>query len=94
MEDVPEGWYCDPYEAHEARWYSEGVATALVRDGRIEGNDPPPESTCSCPLVRVASPGSPGDLRRADEAHQQRPEDRRSSNQTAMDTVCVYHSMA
>jgi hypothetical protein len=37
-----EGWYRDPFGTHENRWFSDGEPTALVRDGRNEGNDPPP----------------------------------------------------
>lgn len=39
-----EGWFQDPWARHDARWFSDGKATSLVRDGRREGNDPPPES--------------------------------------------------
>jgi hypothetical protein len=94
MEETAEGWYVDPYEIHEARWYSAGAPTALIRDGKTEGSDPPPDAPCSCPLVRVSSGGSPDDLRRADEASQKRPQDRRSADQAGMDAVCVFHSMA
>ena len=38
-----EGWFGDPYGRHEARWMSGGVPTALVRDGNVEGSDPPPD---------------------------------------------------
>jgi hypothetical protein len=38
-----QGWYCDPYRRHEARWFSDGSPTALVRDHRVESKDPPPE---------------------------------------------------
>jgi hypothetical protein len=37
-----EGWYHDPYRLHEARWISDGTPTALVRDGGVESQDPPP----------------------------------------------------
>ncbi|MGO9558621.1 MAG: hypothetical protein ACLPQS_12840 [Acidimicrobiales bacterium] len=40
----PEGWYRDPYGSHEARWFSDGTPTALVRDGRQESQDPPPDA--------------------------------------------------
>ncbi len=38
-----EGWFTDPYGSHDARWLSEGTATALVRDAGVEGHDPPPD---------------------------------------------------
>ena len=31
-----EGRYVDPFGAHEAWWFADGPATALVRDGRSE----------------------------------------------------------
>jgi hypothetical protein len=39
-----EGWYRDPWLRHEARWFSGGRATRLVRDGTQESVDPPPET--------------------------------------------------
>jgi hypothetical protein len=29
-----EGWYVDPFGSHEARWFSDGVPTGLVRESR------------------------------------------------------------
>lgn len=65
-----EGWYRDPYQAHEFRWFSEGVATKLVRDGTAEAHDEPPNQEPQRPLVPAedGSGGSPDDLRRADDA--------------------------
>jgi hypothetical protein len=37
-----QGWYADPYERHQDRYYSDGRPTALVRDGAVEAQDPPP----------------------------------------------------
>lgn len=34
-----EGWYEDPAERHEYRWFSDGVPTDLVRDGRETSRD-------------------------------------------------------
>jgi hypothetical protein len=48
-----EGWFQDPWAKHEARWFSEGRATSLVRDGKEEGSDPPPESP---PVVQSPAP--------------------------------------
>ena len=39
-----EGCYIGPYRVHEARWFSAGTPTALVRDGGVEGHDPPPDT--------------------------------------------------
>lgn len=65
-----EGWYVDPYGLHEARWFSNGEATALVRDGRIESQDLPPNSPPPGPLEPVAesAPSDGVDLLRADSA--------------------------
>jgi hypothetical protein len=38
-----EGWYIDPFGGHEARWFSDGVPTGLVRDGEDESTEAPPE---------------------------------------------------
>ncbi len=77
MEHPPEGWYTDPYARHEARWMSEGIATALVRDGGVEGHDPAPDGPFKVAPVAIeddvgASGGA--DLRRADEVPRQSPE--------------------
>ena len=65
-----EGWYKDPYEAHECRWFSDGAPTALVRDGATESHDEPPAQEPRRPLVPAddGSGGDPNDLRRADDA--------------------------
>jgi len=39
-----QGWYVDPYRLHEARWFSEGTPTALVRDEGVTSQDPPPNT--------------------------------------------------
>ncbi len=63
-----EGWYTDPYRLHDARWFSDGEATKLVRDGSDESYDPPPDTP---PLeapqrFAVANESHGDDLRRAD----------------------------
>ena len=65
-----EGWYVDPYGIHEARWISAGLPTALVRDGDVEAQDPPPGTTYSGQLEELqdAGPRDGGDLLRADRA--------------------------
>jgi hypothetical protein len=64
-----EGWYRDPFRAHQARWYSQGVPTALVRDGDVETHDPPPLSGGDVPEPEdLPERAASGDLRRADDA--------------------------
>jgi hypothetical protein len=65
-----EGWYIDPFGHHGARWFSDGIPTALVRDGGLEGHDPPPSSPITGNLERVAEtpPTDGSDLKRADDA--------------------------
>ena len=64
-----EGWYRDPYKIHTDRWFSDGSATELVRDGGKESKDPPPDSPFPTPLVEADPVGPPSsdDLRRADD---------------------------
>jgi hypothetical protein len=38
-----QNWCPDPFGQHEARWFSNGIPTALVRDRGVEAQDPPPE---------------------------------------------------
>ena len=67
-----EGWFHDPFERHQHRWFSAGTPTALVRDDGVESQDPPPAGAVTGPLVPVedASNEATGgdDLRRADAA--------------------------
>ena len=37
---MKEGWYEDPSDRHEYRWFSQGTPTDLVRDGTITSRDP------------------------------------------------------
>jgi len=39
-----EGWYTDPYRIHEARWFSNGTPTSLVRDAGVTSKDPAPDT--------------------------------------------------
>lgn len=40
------GWNPDPYGKHQERYISvDGIPTKLVRDGRDESYDPPPDKT-------------------------------------------------
>ncbi len=38
----PQGWFADPFGKHEARYFSAGSPTRLVRDGEAESYDEPP----------------------------------------------------
>jgi hypothetical protein len=38
----PQGWYEDPFRLHQARYFSGGRPTKLVRDGNVESYDEPP----------------------------------------------------
>jgi hypothetical protein len=40
----PQGWHADPFGLHEARYFSAGHPTKLVRDGGTECYDEPPQS--------------------------------------------------
>jgi hypothetical protein len=65
-----EGWYIDPFGHHEARWFSDGIPTALVRDGGAESQDQPPNTPITGELERLpeAPPSGGRDLKRADAA--------------------------
>jgi hypothetical protein len=39
-----QGWHADPFQLHEARYFSAGRPTKLVRDGAAETFDEPPSS--------------------------------------------------
>ena len=57
----PQGWFADPFGAYESRWFSQGTPTALVRDGRRESQDPPPEPVWNGRLAPApVAPGSEG----------------------------------
>ena len=73
-ERPPQGWFVDPFGVHDARWFSQGSATALVRDGRAESQDPPPDVPVSGPLLPVRTgptASGPGDdlLRAGDDGN-------------------------
>ena len=68
--DTIEGWYLDPFKIHEARWFSDGTPTALVRDkDGVESYDQPPSTTFQGDLTPVPEsvPSDGDDLLRADE---------------------------
>lgn len=67
--DAIEGWYVDPFRAHAARWFSDGTATALVRDkGGVESHDEAPSTTFDGDLEPIPeiSAANGDDLLRAD----------------------------
>jgi hypothetical protein len=49
----PQGWYADPFGQHEARYFSAGHPTKLVRDGSAESFDEPPSTAYRGPLRRA-----------------------------------------
>jgi hypothetical protein len=68
-ERVRQGWYTDPFRLHEARYFSAGHPTKLVRDGTQESYDLPPDGAPSGPAdpLDEADEGDASDLRRADD---------------------------
>ena len=46
-----EGWYLDPYQLHNERWFSAGEPTSLVRDHGVESRDEPPDRPCPDPTT-------------------------------------------
>ncbi len=68
MNESLEGWYTDPFGRHEARWFSSGRATFLVKDGNIESHDEPPDEATSVVPERIVPVGSRDSTRRADDA--------------------------
>jgi hypothetical protein len=70
-----QNWCIDPYGLHEARWFSQGNPTALVRDHGVESQDPPPESAFadvfpSLPAPRPSASATADDGRHR---HRRRP---------------------
>jgi hypothetical protein len=64
-----EGWYSDPYQLHEHRWFSDGTPSALVRDQGTTSQDPPPNTPyLEEPTLIDAAPSlAADDLRRGGE---------------------------
>lgn len=90
-DDLILGWCQDPFGAHELRWVSRGTPTSLVRDGKDEGNDPPPaDREPTRPFVPVDTIFGSSDPRRAGQGG--------SSNvdygMVGMDANAVYDSAA
>jgi hypothetical protein len=84
---VAVGWFRDPFDRHEDRYFSEGRPTGLVRDGRRESSDPPPDLPLAGPPVPSSSHRDPSstaaDLRRADDAERESAYDSRLACETA-----------
>jgi hypothetical protein len=59
-----QNWCPDPFGMHEARWFSNGTPTSLVRDGGIESQDAPPrllvERCWELPSIEPHEPLRPG----------------------------------
>jgi hypothetical protein len=53
-----EGWYTDPWGHHDARWISDGVPSKLVRDGKTESFEEPPDSPPIQAWVPIDPPAS------------------------------------
>ncbi len=49
-----QGWFADPFGRHEARWFSDGSPTALVRDGGLGSMDTPPVNAYAGRLEPIA----------------------------------------
>jgi len=65
-----QGWFVDPFDIHQHRWYSDGRPSNLVRDHGVESYDDPPPGAPPRPLVPAGAlpPRDPRDTR-ADEGH-------------------------
>ena len=48
-----QGWYLDPFALHEARYFSDGKPTKLVRDDGVETYQEPPSSEWDGALVAL-----------------------------------------
>jgi hypothetical protein len=52
--EEPQGWFEDPFRLHDARYFSAGRPTKLVRDGDIESYDEPPDGDIPAPVSETA----------------------------------------
>ncbi len=52
-----QGWHADPFGLHEMRYFSVGRPTKLVRDGRMEVYDEPPEESAPDAAAAIAMVG-------------------------------------
>jgi len=84
-----EGWYTDPYGRHQARWFSDGKPTKLVRDGQVEAYDELTDelpSSVPMPLVPDVALDHGADLKRADEVEQRASYDREGTREEAWES--------
>ena len=86
---LAQGWYRDPFELHQDRYFSAGEPTKLVRDGDRESYDPSPNRPVPEGDLIAAEPvggdtqdGS--DQRRADDASSE-PYDPAKATRAALD---------
>jgi len=90
------GWFRDPYEEHQYRYFSEGRPTKLVRDSGLESFDPPPDLPVPREAVAVDSHAhalSDGaDMRRADDAERAVPCSPRAVWEKAIGAIFRYGS--
>ena len=90
------GWYRDPFQEHEDRYFSEGKPTKLVRDSGRESFDPPPDRPWAGPPVPVAPPAVPSSagngMRRADDAEREAPYDPHAACERATSAMLRYGS--
>jgi hypothetical protein len=93
-DDVPAGWYLDPYGVHEQRWISAGRPTALVRDDGRESKDEPPDRPPTLPFIAAPVDDSLGwrDTLRADDLNRQPSPDLGSYSQAAFDGNAIFNS--
>jgi len=87
-----QGWYRDPYNIHEDRYFSEGQPTKLVRDGEAESYDPPPPGPPEGELVKVPDsvPSDGTDMRRADDRKAGIAYDPNATAWSTIDSAFVY----
>ena len=72
MDQQPrEGWFTDPFCRHEARWFSAGTPTRLVKDGHTESQDDPPDEPFSREPELIAPAGGTDSTKRADDAERE-----------------------
>jgi hypothetical protein len=88
-----EGWYVDPFGSHEARWFSDGAPTVLVRDGGVESHDAPPSTTYEGELTPIDDDanGNADDLLRADSA--EKPFDPHDAVRASIDVIVDQHPL-
>jgi hypothetical protein len=94
MDPREEGWYSDPYDRHEQRWFSEGRPTKLVQDNGVTSYDPPPDGPPNHLPQKVETHPNlgPADLQRADDAERAPDLDHSELSMRQMDAAFSYGS--